>query len=83
MLRSLEDGYPQPGRRFRFLGDEQKQATVSWQECELAGAARCCSACSPSNCFPGADAILFFRWRQPRFGSEKFHGAVMPHNAED
>ncbi len=27
----------------------------------------------------GANSILFFRWRQPRFGSEKFHGAVLPH----
>ena len=29
----------------------------------------------------GATAVLFFRWRQPRFGTEKFHGAVLPHNA--
>ncbi|HVV71845.1 MAG TPA: beta-galactosidase trimerization domain-containing protein, partial [Verrucomicrobiae bacterium] len=29
----------------------------------------------------GATAILFFRWRQPRFGTEKFHGAVLGHNA--
>jgi beta-galactosidase len=29
----------------------------------------------------GANAVLFFRWRQPRFGSEKFHGAVLPHSA--
>jgi beta-galactosidase len=28
-------------------------------------------------------AILFFRWRQPRFGSEKFHGAVLQHNARN
>lgn len=28
----------------------------------------------------GADGILFLRWRQPRFGSEKFHGAVLPHH---
>ena len=28
----------------------------------------------------GATAVLFWRWRQPRFGSEKFHGAVLAHN---
>ena len=28
----------------------------------------------------GANAILFFRWRQPRVGTEIFHGAVLPHN---
>jgi beta-galactosidase len=27
----------------------------------------------------GASAILFFRWRQPRFGTEKFRGAILPH----
>jgi len=31
----------------------------------------------------GATAILFFRWRQPRFGTEKFHGAVLQHNARN
>jgi beta-galactosidase len=30
----------------------------------------------------GATAIVFFRWRQPRFGPEKFHGAVLPHHAQ-
>jgi beta-galactosidase len=28
----------------------------------------------------GASAIVFFRWRQPRFGTEQFHGAVLPHS---
>jgi len=28
-----------------------------------------------------AISIIFFRWRQPRVGSEKFHGAVLQHNA--
>jgi len=28
----------------------------------------------------GADAILFLRWRPPRFGSEKFQAAVLPHH---
>ncbi|MEI9864383.1 MAG: beta-galactosidase [Limisphaerales bacterium] len=30
----------------------------------------------------GATAILIFRWRQPRFGTEKFHGAILPHHLE-
>jgi len=30
----------------------------------------------------GATAVLFFPWRQPRIGSEKFHGAVLPHNLD-
>jgi beta-galactosidase len=27
----------------------------------------------------GADAVLFFQWRQSRGGSEKFHSAMLPH----
>jgi beta-galactosidase len=29
----------------------------------------------------GASGILYFRWRQPRFGPEKFHGAIVSHKA--
>lgn len=27
----------------------------------------------------GADAVMFFQWRQSRAGSEKFHSAMVPH----
>ena len=30
----------------------------------------------------GAAGILFFRWRQPRIGNEKFYGAVLPHHIQ-
>ena len=30
----------------------------------------------------GAGGILYFKWRQSRIGSEKFHGAVIPHHWE-
>ena len=30
----------------------------------------------------GADGIFYYRWRQPRIGNEKFHGAVLPHHLE-
>ncbi len=30
----------------------------------------------------GATGILFFRWRQPRIGNEKFYGGVVPHHLE-
>jgi beta-galactosidase len=30
----------------------------------------------------GASGILYFRWRQSIIGSEKFHGAVVPHHWE-
>ncbi len=28
----------------------------------------------------GANGVLFYRWRQPRFGNEKFSGAILPHH---
>ncbi len=28
----------------------------------------------------GASGVLYFRWRQPRIGTEKFFGAVLPHH---
>ncbi len=27
----------------------------------------------------GAEGVMFFQWRQARFGAEKFHGAMVPH----
>ena len=30
----------------------------------------------------GATGVLFYRWRQPRFGNEKFAGAILPHHLE-
>ncbi|MFI8854460.1 beta-galactosidase [Streptomyces sp. NPDC053499] len=31
----------------------------------------------------GADAVLFFQWRQSRGGAEKFHSAMVPHAGTD
>ncbi|MFD9907690.1 beta-galactosidase [Streptomyces sp. NPDC059063] len=31
----------------------------------------------------GADAVLFFQWRQSRGGAEKFHSAMVPHAGRD
>lgn len=31
----------------------------------------------------GSDSVQYFQWRKGRGGSEKFHGAVVDHNAED
>ncbi len=30
----------------------------------------------------GATGVLYYRWRQPRFGNEKFSGAILPHHLE-
>lgn len=31
----------------------------------------------------GADAVMFFQWRQSKAGSEKFHSAMVPHGGRD
>ncbi|TWD50930.1 beta-galactosidase [Arthrobacter sp. AG367] len=31
----------------------------------------------------GADAVMFFQWRQSYVGSEKFHSAMVPHGGRD
>jgi beta-galactosidase len=80
MLRSLKkDGVRAPDEDNGFWVMEQKAGNVSWQEVN--------SLIRPGHLrlftyqlfSRGASAVLFFRWRQPRIGSEKFHGAVMPH----
>ena len=30
----------------------------------------------------GASGVLYYHWRQPRIGSEKFYGAILPHHLE-
>jgi beta-galactosidase len=30
----------------------------------------------------GASGVLFYHWRQPRIGNEKFYGAILPHHLE-
>jgi hypothetical protein len=41
------------------------------------------SGCSPTSWSRAARAAsCIFRWRQPRIGSEKFYGAILPHHLE-
>ncbi len=82
MLRSLKKSdIRQPdGDDSGFWVIEQKAGNANWQEVNSLvrpGVLRMFTYQSISR---GADAVLFFRWRQPRIGSEKFHGAVLPHH---
>jgi beta-galactosidase len=60
---------------------EQKAGNVSWQDVNSLVRPGVLRMFTYQLISRGANAILFFRWRQPRFGTEKFHGAVLPHNA--
>lgn len=82
MLRSLKkSGIRTPDGDVGFWVMEQKAGNVSWQEVNSLVRPGILRMFTYQLVSRGATAILFFRWRQPRFGTEKFHGAVLGHNA--
>ena len=83
MLRSLKkEGVKTPDGDAGFWVIEQKAGNVNWQEVNALVRPGVLRMFTYQLVSRGATAVLFFRWRQPRFGSEKFHGAVLPHNLE-
>jgi len=83
MLRSLKKtDIKTPDGDTGFWVMEQKAGNVTWQEVNSLVRPGVLRMFTYQLVSRGATAILFFRWRQPRFGSEKFHGAVLPHNLE-
>jgi len=83
MLRSLKkSGIRAPDGEAGFWVMEQKAGNVSWQDVNSLVRPGVLRMFTYQLISRGANAIIFFRWRQPRIGSEKFHGAVLPHNLE-
>jgi beta-galactosidase len=83
MLRSLKkEGIKTPDGDTGFWVMEQKAGNVNWQEVNSLVRPGVLRMFTYQLVSRGATAVLFFRWRQPRLGSEKFHGAVLPHNLE-
>lgn len=83
MLRSLKkENVKTPDGDTGFWVMEQKAGNVNWQEVNSLVRPGVLRMFTYQLVSRGATAVLFFRWRQPRFGSEKFHGAVLPHNFE-
>jgi beta-galactosidase len=81
MLRSLKKtGIRTPDGDSGFWVMEQKAGNANWQEVNALVRPGVLRMFTYQLLSRGANAILFFRWRQPRYGSEKFHGAVLPHN---
>ncbi|MET9736415.1 beta-galactosidase [Streptomyces sp. NPDC006458] len=62
---------------------EQAAGAVSWRDHNGAKAAGLMRLSSWQAIAHGADAILFFQWRQSRGGSEKWHSAMLPHAGRD
>jgi beta-galactosidase len=80
MLRSLKKtDIRTPDGDTGFWVMEQKAGNVTWQDVNSLVRPGVLRMFTYQLVSRGATAIIFFRWRQPRFGSEKFHGAVLPH----
>jgi len=83
MLRSLKkSGIKTPDGDAGFWVIEQKAGNVSWQEVNSIVRPGVLRMFTYQLISRGATAVLFFPWRQPRIGTEKFHGAVLPHKFE-
>src|SRR5207237_9807324 len=82
MLRSLKKkDIRSPDGETGFWVMEQKARNVSWQDVNSLVRPGVLRMFTYQLVSRGASAVLSFRWRQPRFGTEKFHRAVLHHNA--
>ncbi|MBM3833533.1 MAG: beta-galactosidase [Verrucomicrobia bacterium] len=81
IMRSLKKSdIRTPDGNCGFWAIEQKAAQVNWQDVNSLirpGVVRLFSYQMVSR---GATGILYFFWRQPRMGSEKFYGGVLSHD---
>jgi beta-galactosidase len=81
MMRSLKKtGVRTPDGEEGFWVIEQKAGQVNWQEVNSLVRPQVVRLFTYQLISRGATGVLFFRWRQPLIGSEKFYGAVLPHN---
>lgn len=71
LMRGLKPGVP-------WLLTEQSTNALNWRPTNAPKAPGQMAAISAQAVGRGADAIMFFQWRQSRRGSEKFHSAMLP-----
>ncbi|TFD90642.1 beta-galactosidase [Cryobacterium lactosi] len=72
LMRSLKPDVP-------WLLMEQSSNALNWRRSNAPKAPGQMAALSMQAVARGADAVLFFQWRQSRAGAEKFHSAMLPH----
>src|SRR6202789_761243 len=83
MMRSLKKtNVKTPDGDEGFWVIEQKAGQVNWQDVNSLVRPQVVRLFTYQLISRGASGVLFFRWRQPRIGTEKFYGAVLPHHAE-
>jgi beta-galactosidase len=76
LVRSARSGQP-------WLLMEQAPGAVNWRERNASKAPGVMRLWSFQAVAQGADAVLFFQWRQAVGGAEKFHSAMVPHGGTD
>lgn len=81
MLRSLKKSdIKTPDGDCGFWVIEQKAGQVNWQDVNSLVRPGVVRLFTYQLISRGASGVLFYHWRQPRIGNEKFYGAVLPHN---
>ena len=81
MLRSLKKtNIKTPDGSEGFWVIEQKAGQVNWQDVNSLVRPQVVRLFTYQLISRGASGVLYFRWRQPRIGTEKFYGAVLPHH---
>ena len=73
LTRSLAGGQP-------WMLMEHSTSAVNWQPRNIAKRRGELARNSLSHLARGADAIMFFQFRASRYGAEKFHSAMLPHD---
>jgi beta-galactosidase len=72
VMRSLRQGQP-------WLLMEQAPSAVNWRRRNAAKPPGVMRLWSWQAVAHGADAVMFFQWRQSRGGAERYHSAMVPH----
>jgi beta-galactosidase len=81
LLRSLKkENIRTPDEEGGFWVIEQKAGQVNWQEVNSLVRPGVVRLFTHQLLSRGATGVLYFFWRQPRIGSEKFYGGVLTHD---
>ncbi len=79
-LRSRRPGSKRPPATTGFWVIEQKAGHVNWQDVNSLVRPGVVRLFTYQTISRGANGVLYFFWRQPRIGQEKFYGGVLTHD---
>jgi beta-galactosidase len=81
ILRSLKKtDVRTPDGDYGFWVIEQKAGQVNWQDVNSLVRPGIVRLFTYQLISRGASGVMYYHWRQPRIGNEKFYGAVLPHH---